>query len=88
HDAARADHSAREGKLLEDISVETEPAIHGQEIQEPPVATQSVSDPDPLSYADNIFSLFGGCRSSKEAGGAGNQDSENSTPSPSITGSP
>ncbi|GJQ97169.1 hypothetical protein Tco_0008308 [Tanacetum coccineum] len=27
-------------------------------------------------------------QSSKEAGGAGNQDSENSTPSPSITGSP
>ncbi|GJV11246.1 hypothetical protein Tco_1352787 [Tanacetum coccineum] len=35
-------------------------------------------------YAENIFSLFSGCRSSKEAGGAGNQDSENSTPSPSI----
>ncbi|GJY00619.1 hypothetical protein Tco_0357637 [Tanacetum coccineum] len=87
HDAARAEHSARGGKSLADMSVDTEPAIHGQETQEPPVATQSVSDPDPLSYVDNIFSLFGGCRSSKEAGGAGNQDSKNSTPSPSITGS-
>ncbi|GJT84336.1 hypothetical protein Tco_1058678 [Tanacetum coccineum] len=80
----------------------TEPAIYVHETQEPPVATQSVSDPDPLSYAkpqpnpkqdvahyaDNIFSLFRRCRSSKEAGAAGNQDSEKSTPSPSINGSP
>ncbi|GJV10669.1 hypothetical protein Tco_1352210 [Tanacetum coccineum] len=51
HDAARAEHSARGGKSLADMSVDTEPAIHGQETQEPPVATQSVSDPDPLSYA-------------------------------------
>ncbi|GKD04600.1 hypothetical protein Tco_1179574 [Tanacetum coccineum] len=62
------EHSARGGKSLADMSVDTEPIIYGQETQEPPVATQSVSDPDPLSYADNIFSLFGGCRSSKEAG--------------------
>ncbi|GJT84762.1 hypothetical protein Tco_1066479, partial [Tanacetum coccineum] len=89
HDAARAEHSARGGKSLADMSVDTEPAIHGQETQEPPVATQSVSDPDPLSYAkpqpnpkQDVI------QSSKEAGGAGNQDSENSTPSPSITGSP
>ncbi|GKB15556.1 hypothetical protein Tco_0849479 [Tanacetum coccineum] len=51
HDAIRAEHSAREGKSLTDISVDTELAIHVQETQEPPVATQSVSDPDPLSYA-------------------------------------
>ncbi|GKF05089.1 hypothetical protein Tco_0035757, partial [Tanacetum coccineum] len=79
---ARAEHNARGGKSLADMSVETELAIHIQETLEPPVATQSVSDPNPLSYAkpqsnyaDNIFSLFRGCRSSKEAGG-------------SITGSP
>ncbi|GJQ97168.1 hypothetical protein Tco_0008307 [Tanacetum coccineum] len=102
HHVDRAEHSARRGKSLADMSVGTEPAIHVHETQEPPIATQSVSDPDPLSYAkpqpnpkqdvahyaDNIFSLFRGCKSSKEAGGAGNQDSENSTPSPSITRSP
>ncbi|GKD80409.1 hypothetical protein Tco_1343030 [Tanacetum coccineum] len=101
HDAARAEHIARGGKLLADMSVDTKPAIHVYETQEPLIATQSVSDPNPLSYAkprpnpkqdysytDNIFLLFRGCRSSKEAGGAGNQDSENSTLSPSITGSP
>ncbi|GKC74487.1 hypothetical protein Tco_1120370, partial [Tanacetum coccineum] len=60
------------GKSLADMSVDTEPAIHVHETQEPPVATQSVSDPDPLS-------------SSKEAGVAGNQNSDKSTPSPSIT---
>ncbi|GJX13139.1 hypothetical protein Tco_0204897 [Tanacetum coccineum] len=102
HDVARAEHNARRGKSLADMSVDTKPAIHGQETPEPPVATQSVSDPDPLSYAkpqpnpkqdvvyyaNNIVSLFGGCRTSKEAGGAGNQDSENFLPSPSITRSP
>ncbi|GKD39210.1 hypothetical protein Tco_1259417 [Tanacetum coccineum] len=51
HDAARAEHNARGGKSLTDMSVDTEPAIHVHETQEPPVATQSVSDPDPLSYA-------------------------------------
>ncbi|GJY44743.1 hypothetical protein Tco_0432956 [Tanacetum coccineum] len=50
HDAARAEHSARGGKSLADMSVDTELAIHVQETQEPPVATQSVNDPDPLSY--------------------------------------
>ncbi|GKB22218.1 hypothetical protein Tco_0856141, partial [Tanacetum coccineum] len=65
HDAARAEHSARRGKSLADMNVDTELAIHVHEIQEPPVAT-----------------------SSKEEGVAGNQDSEKSTPSPSITGSP
>ncbi|GJS54918.1 hypothetical protein Tco_0628280 [Tanacetum coccineum] len=80
----------------------TEPAIHVHETQEPPVATQSVSDPDPLSYAkpqpnpkqdvthyaDNIFVHDPRYRSSKEARVAENQDSKKSTPSPSITGSP
>ncbi|GJW62389.1 hypothetical protein Tco_0111724, partial [Tanacetum coccineum] len=51
HDAAHAEHNARGGKSLADMSVDTEPAIHVYETQEPPVATQSVSDPDPLSYA-------------------------------------
>ncbi|GJR84149.1 hypothetical protein Tco_0154934 [Tanacetum coccineum] len=87
HDAARAEHSARGGKSLADMSVDTEPAIYGQETQEPPVATQSVSDPDPLSYAKpQPNPKQDVVQSSKEAGGAGNQDSENSTPSP-ITGS-
>ncbi|GJU76768.1 hypothetical protein Tco_1273838 [Tanacetum coccineum] len=92
HDAVRAEHSARGGKSLANMSVDTEPAIHGQETQEPPVATQSVSDPYPFSYAKSQPNpkqdVVHGCRSSKEAGGAGNQNSENSTPSPSITGSP
>ncbi|GJR86048.1 hypothetical protein Tco_0210059 [Tanacetum coccineum] len=72
HDVARAEHSARRGKSLADMNADTELAIHVQETQEPPVATQSVSDLDPLS-------------SSKEKGVAGNQDSEKSTPSPPIT---
>ncbi|GKF09332.1 hypothetical protein Tco_0043556 [Tanacetum coccineum] len=102
HDAARAEHSARGGKSLADMSVDTEPVIHVHETQEPLVATQRVSNLDPLSYAksqpnpkqdvvyyaDNIFSLFRGCRSSKEAGGVGNQYFKNSTLSPSIIGSP
>ncbi|GKB83027.1 hypothetical protein Tco_0949922 [Tanacetum coccineum] len=89
HDAARAEHSARGGKSLADMSVDTEPAIHVHETQEPPVATQSVSDPDPLSYAKpQPNPKQDVAQSSKEAGAAGNQDSEKSTPSPSITGSP
>ncbi|GJY59810.1 hypothetical protein Tco_0459702 [Tanacetum coccineum] len=87
HDAARAEHSAREGKSLADMSVDTELAIHIQEIQEPPIATQSVSDPDPLWYA-KPQSKQDVAQSSKEKGVAGNQDSEKSTPSPPITGSP
>ncbi|GJR41339.1 hypothetical protein Tco_1217023 [Tanacetum coccineum] len=79
HDAARAEYSARGGKSLADMSVDTEPVIYVHETQEPPVATQSVSYPDPLSYAKP---------SSKEEGVAGNQDSEKSTPSPFIIGSP
>ncbi|GKF92723.1 hypothetical protein Tco_0279442, partial [Tanacetum coccineum] len=51
HDAARVEHSARGGKSLADMSVDTELAIHIQETQEPHIATQSVSDPDPFSYA-------------------------------------
>ncbi|GJS87518.1 hypothetical protein Tco_0770154 [Tanacetum coccineum] len=49
HDATRAKHSARGGKSLADMSVDTELDIHVHETQEPPVATQSVSDLDPLS---------------------------------------
>ncbi|GKB77279.1 hypothetical protein Tco_0944174, partial [Tanacetum coccineum] len=86
HDAARAEHSARGGKSLADMSVDTELAIHVQETQEPPVATQSVSDPDPLSYA-KPQSKQDVAQSSKEKRVAGNQDSEKSTPSPPITGS-
>ncbi|GJZ51227.1 hypothetical protein Tco_0605742, partial [Tanacetum coccineum] len=74
HDAARTEHIAREGKSLADMSIDTKLAIHVQETYDPPVATQSVSDPDPLS-------------SSKKKGVAGNQDSKKSTPSPPITGS-
>ncbi|GJS06576.1 hypothetical protein Tco_0363372 [Tanacetum coccineum] len=66
HDVACAEHSARGGKSLADMSVDTKLVIHIQETQEPHVAT---------------------CRSSNEKGVAGNQDSEKSTPSPSITGS-
>ncbi|GJY27049.1 hypothetical protein Tco_0401775 [Tanacetum coccineum] len=122
HDAARAEYSARGGKSLADMSVDTELAIHVQEEQEPPFATQSVSNPDPLSYAKpqskqdvahqvtctfiltrsyffdiiiifkysyaDMFSLYRRCRSSKEKGVTGNQDSEKSTPSPPITRSP
>ncbi|GJV32949.1 hypothetical protein Tco_1393349, partial [Tanacetum coccineum] len=39
YDAARAEHSARGGKSLADMSVDTEFAIHVQETQEPHVAT-------------------------------------------------
>ncbi|GJZ84366.1 hypothetical protein Tco_0649705 [Tanacetum coccineum] len=51
HDAARAEHSAHGGKSLAEMSVDTELAIHAQETKEPPVATQIVNDPHPLSYA-------------------------------------
>ncbi|GJW85089.1 hypothetical protein Tco_0158234 [Tanacetum coccineum] len=51
HDVAHAEHSARGGKSLAEMSVDTKLAIHAQETQEPPVATQIVNDPDPLSYA-------------------------------------
>ncbi|GKB93325.1 hypothetical protein Tco_0979462 [Tanacetum coccineum] len=80
HDTARAEHSAREGKSLAEMSVDTGLAIHAQKTQEPPVATQTVNDPDPLSCAIP--------RSSKEKGVAGDQESEISTPSPPMTGSP
>ncbi|GJV10668.1 hypothetical protein Tco_1352209 [Tanacetum coccineum] len=78
HDAARAEHSARGGKSLADMSVDTELAIHVQETHEPPVTTQSVSDPDPLSYA-KPQSKQDVAQSSKEKGVARNQDSEKST---------
>ncbi|GJS63324.1 hypothetical protein Tco_0677888 [Tanacetum coccineum] len=51
HDVARAEHSARGGKSLAGISVDTWLAIHAQKTQEPPIATQTVNDPNPLSYA-------------------------------------
>ncbi|GJT63995.1 hypothetical protein Tco_1015475 [Tanacetum coccineum] len=91
HNAARAEYNARGGKSLADLSVDTEPAIHVHETQEPPVATESVSDPDPLLYAKlqpNPKQDVTQYRSSKEARVAENQDSKKSTPSPSITGSP
>ncbi|GKD16513.1 hypothetical protein Tco_1205671 [Tanacetum coccineum] len=87
HDAARAEHSSRGGKSLAEMSVDTELAIHAQETQEPPVATQIVNDPDPLSYA-KPRSQQDVTQSSKEKGVAGNQDSKRSTPYPPITGSP
>ncbi|GKD99612.1 hypothetical protein Tco_1387596 [Tanacetum coccineum] len=86
HDAARAEHSARGGKSLAEMSVDTRLAIHAQETQKPPVATQIVNDPDPLSYA-KPRSQQDVTQSSKEKGVVGNQDSERSTPSPPITGS-
>ncbi|GJY85136.1 hypothetical protein Tco_0499162, partial [Tanacetum coccineum] len=88
HHAARAEHNSRGGKSLADISVDTKPAIHVYETQEPPIATQSVSDPDPLSYAKpQPNPKQDVAQSSKEAGGVGNQDFKNSTPPP-FTGSP
>ncbi|GJX14368.1 hypothetical protein Tco_0206126 [Tanacetum coccineum] len=80
----------RGGKSLAGfVVVDTEPAIHVYETQEPPVAMQSVSDPDPLSYAKpQPNPKKDVAQSSKEAGVAGSQDSEKSTPYPSITGSP
>ncbi|GJY47315.1 hypothetical protein Tco_0436378, partial [Tanacetum coccineum] len=51
HNVARAEHSARGGKSLAGISVDTGLAIHAQKTQEPPIATQTVNDPNPLSYA-------------------------------------
>ncbi|GJS91352.1 hypothetical protein Tco_0773988 [Tanacetum coccineum] len=87
YDVARAEHNTHGGKSLADMSVDTELAIHIQETQEPPVATQSVSDPDPLSYA-KPQSKQDVAQSSKEKGVARNQDFEKSTPSPPITGSP
>ncbi|GJR07798.1 hypothetical protein Tco_0790450 [Tanacetum coccineum] len=88
HDAARAEHSAREGKSLAEMSVDTKLAIHAQETQEPPVATRIVNDPDPLSYAKPRSQQdVTQCRSSKEKGVTGNQDSKRSTPSPPIIGS-
>ncbi|GJV81827.1 hypothetical protein Tco_1517697 [Tanacetum coccineum] len=77
------------GKSLADMSVDTEPAIHVHETHEPPIATQSVNNPDPFSYAKpQPNPKQDVTQSSKEAGVAGNQDSKKSTPSPSITGSP
>ncbi|GKA67249.1 hypothetical protein Tco_0767057, partial [Tanacetum coccineum] len=87
YDAAHAEHSAHGGKSLADTSVDTELAIHSQETQEPPVVTQSVNDPYPISYV-KPQSQQDVAQSSKEKGVVGNQDSEISTPSPPITGSP
>ncbi|GJY37805.1 hypothetical protein Tco_0424169 [Tanacetum coccineum] len=87
HDIARAEHSARGGKSLAGMSVDTGLALHAQKTQEPPIATQTVNDPNPLSYAKPL-SQQDVTQSSKEKGIAGDQDSERSTPSPPITGSP
>ncbi|GKB63006.1 hypothetical protein Tco_0919192 [Tanacetum coccineum] len=87
HDVARAEHSARGGKSLAGMSVDTGLAIHAQKTHEPPIATQTVNDPNPLSYA-KPRSQQDVTQSSKEKGVAGDQDSERSTPSPPITGSP
>ncbi|GJX52922.1 hypothetical protein Tco_0281291 [Tanacetum coccineum] len=84
HDAARAEHSARGGKSLAGMSVDTGLAIHAQKTQEPPIATQTVNDPNPLSYA-KPRSQQDVTQSSKEKGIAGDQDSDRSTPSPPIT---
>ncbi|GKE42690.1 hypothetical protein Tco_1469974, partial [Tanacetum coccineum] len=51
HDAARAEHSARGGKSLAEMSVDTGLAIHSQKTLEPLIATQTIDDPDPFSYA-------------------------------------
>ncbi|GJX76147.1 hypothetical protein Tco_0322958 [Tanacetum coccineum] len=87
HDAAHAEHNARGGKSLVEMSVDTELVIHAQETQDPPVATQIVNNPDPLSYA-KPRSQQDVTQSSKEKGVAGTQDFKRSTPSPPITGSP
>ncbi|GJV52252.1 hypothetical protein Tco_1447993 [Tanacetum coccineum] len=87
HDVARAEHSARGGKSLVGMSVDTGLVIHAQKTQEPPIATQTINDPNPLSYAKPL-SQQDVTQSSKEKGIAGDQDSERSTPSPPITGSP
>ncbi|GJW74633.1 hypothetical protein Tco_0134003 [Tanacetum coccineum] len=68
--------------------VDTELAIHVQETQEPSVATQSVSDPDPLSTVMLTTYFHCSVDADQEKGVTGNQDSEKSTPSPPITGSP
>ncbi|GKE66486.1 hypothetical protein Tco_1520647, partial [Tanacetum coccineum] len=87
HDVARVEHSARRGKSLAGISVDTGLAIHAQQTHESPIATQTVNDPNPLSYA-KPWSQQDVTQSFKEKGITGDQDSERSTPSPPITGSP
>ncbi|GKG18140.1 hypothetical protein Tco_0372438, partial [Tanacetum coccineum] len=51
HDVARDEHSARGGKSLAEMSVDTGLAIHAQKTHEPPIATQTINDPNSLSYA-------------------------------------
>ncbi|GKA18825.1 hypothetical protein Tco_0698740 [Tanacetum coccineum] len=51
HDVAPAEHSARGGKSLAGMSVDTRLALHAQKTQEPPIVTQTVNDPNPLLYA-------------------------------------
>ncbi|GJW85138.1 hypothetical protein Tco_0158283 [Tanacetum coccineum] len=51
HDVARAEHSARGGKSLAGMSVDTGLTIIAQKTQEPPIVTQTVNNPNPLSYA-------------------------------------
>ncbi|GJT52758.1 hypothetical protein Tco_0978915 [Tanacetum coccineum] len=87
HDVTRAEHSARGGKSLARMSADTGFALHAQKTKEPPVVTQTVNDPNPLSYAKPL-SQQDVTQSSKEKVIAGDQDSERSTPSPPTTGSP
>ncbi|GJW58017.1 hypothetical protein Tco_0104748 [Tanacetum coccineum] len=90
HDVARAEHNARGGKSLADMSVDTIalPSCSRDTGSSQSHAKCQRPGSSFYSYADNIILLFRGCISSKEKGVAGNQDSEKSTPSPSITGSP
>ncbi|GJX68726.1 hypothetical protein Tco_0304453 [Tanacetum coccineum] len=89
HNAACHEHIAHGGKYLADMSENAEPIIHIHEVQDPSAATQSVSDPDPLSYAKpQPMPKQDVAQSSKGARVAGGQKSEKSTFSPSIGRSP
>ncbi|GJY13622.1 hypothetical protein Tco_0382931 [Tanacetum coccineum] len=102
HDVARAEHNARGGKSLADMSVDTialpscsrdtGSSQSRRKVSKTRILFRMLSRrPSKMShsnYADNIILLFRGCISSKEKGVTGNQDSEKSTPSPPITGSP
>ncbi|GJS92219.1 gypsy type transposase [Tanacetum coccineum] len=87
HDITRVKHSAHGGKSLAGMSVDLGLALHAQKTQEPPIATQTVNEPNLLSYVKPM-SQQDVTQSSKEKGIEGDQDSERSTPSPPITGSP
>ncbi|GJY41625.1 hypothetical protein Tco_0428895, partial [Tanacetum coccineum] len=67
HDVARTKHIARGGKSLAGMGVDTGLALHAQKTQEPPIAKQTVNDPNPLSYAKSL-SQQDVTQSSKEKG--------------------